>query len=434
MSHTGTDADVAHAISAALELLFDRSVAVNYSTRTQGEGAIKPGADWFKWINTQVATGDGTLILLTPASVQKPWVLWEAGAVFSAATAKGDAALERVRPVLFGIESADVPDPLAKSRQQYVRGDDPDSVRQLLRALVPELVPADQIMDVASRQEAAVTRWIDGTREAMRLAPLLPTEPVVQEWMLRMDELARSGRAHEVSTLHQWMTVAFGRQRDKAERPLDVRLHRRLGDLYAASRDHQAAAAQYRLAHKLAPRDIYTLRFLGKALLDCKALDEAERVIADIDKLDPGAAADNVQCAALKGRWLVALERFEAARDVYQTALDHNSSSYYLADLLGQVQLRLGEIEPARATYAQAQRIIRDLDENSLWSNATAATAAIVRGEDDALDHLDAVRALGPTPGDLESIERGLDTLHERLGASDADLVEWKAHLRAPRG
>jgi tetratricopeptide (TPR) repeat protein len=435
LSHTASDAEVAHAIRGALELLFgEESLTVSYSTRKDLEGSIQSGEDWFGWITQQVRDASVTLVVLTPASVQKPWILWETGAVYGAAASHEQADLRKVRPLTFGIKSAEVPGPLASMRLQITRGDDPDDVRQLLNDLVREMQPqlsTERFLSVAQRIGDAVGSWLTRTGEALRLAPLLPTEPVVQEWLSRLDELSQGGRTSEVEYLHQWMIVAFGREKDGSERPLDVRLHRRLGDLYAATLEHERAAEQYLLAHKLAPRDIYTLRFLGKAYLDTGRVEAAGQVVDDIDTLDPSAVVHNPQCAALKGRWLIAGGDPTAARSVYADSLKANQRSYYLADLLGQVLLTLGENDEAAHVYRDALRIIEKLDEPNIWAHSTAATAAIVSGDEEAAQrHLEAIRRFGPAQGEYASIERGLLIVQQQLGIDDQRFSSWRRWLR----
>lgn len=437
LSHTTTDALVAHAIKAALDVLFGRgTVTVSYSTSKEMAGSPEAGADWFEWITKQVRNARRTLVLLTPASVQQPWILWETGAVFGAAAVDPATSMQRVIPLTFGLAVTDVPDPMVHMRLQTVAGDNEDAVRKLLNSLVTALqdvLPDDQWLPIAQSVPAAVQCWLEGTTEAMRLAPLVPTEAVVAEWLSRFTELADSGRANEVDHLHQWMIVAFGRDGDAAERPLDVRLHRRLGDLYSAADRHDRAASQYLLAHKLAPRDIYTLRFLGKAYLDAGRHEEAGKVVDDIDQLDPRASAVNPECAALKGRWLIAVDEAPRARDVYAEALEHNRRSTYLADLLGQVSLKLGDRRGAAAAYRQAAVVIDELAEQNIWTHATAATGAIVSDDaDGARRHLVAIAALKPTLGDLATIERGLLDLQGQLGVPADEFSTWRGWLRDP--
>jgi tetratricopeptide (TPR) repeat protein len=435
LSHTSADAAVAHAIRHAIEYLFGEGVVtISYSTSKDLEGGIRSGEDWFEWITTQVRRAHVTIVVLTPASVDKPWILWETGAVYGAAAAEDATQLRRVRPLTFGIDAGDVPAPLASMRLQNIRGDREEDVRFMLNELLQDVQPfvgVPRFLEIAQRIGDTIPRWLTQTSEALRLAPLLASEPVVQEWLSRLDDLRAEGRTSEVARLHQWMLVAFGRDRDGSERPLDLRIHGRLGDLYSSSRQYVEAAKQYRLAHKLAPRDIYTLRFLGKAYLDAGEHEKAGKVVNDIDVLDPSAAVQNDECAALKGRWLFDVGREREARDVYIRALDVNRKSYYLADLLGQLELELGDRAAAAAAYDQALKIIETLYELNQWTHATAATAAIVVGDNDAVQrHLAAIHSLRPTSGELASIERGLFTMQEKLNVSPDTFSSWIAELR----
>src|SRR5205807_768369 len=111
--------------------------------------------------------------------------------------------------------------------------------------------------------------------------------------------------------------------------PLDIRIHRRLGELYLSSQDYQAAVVQFELARQLSPRDIFVWRELGRAYIGLKQRDKTSDVILAIEKLDPQAFERNAECAALKGRWLRDQDP-AAARDVYRKAFQNNSNSYYL--------------------------------------------------------------------------------------------------------
>jgi tetratricopeptide (TPR) repeat protein len=438
LSHTSADADVAHAIRGAIDYLFGEGVVtVSYSTSKDLEGGIRSGEDWFEWITTQVRRAHVTIVVLTTASVDKPWILWETGAVYGAAAAQDATQLRRVRPLTFGIDTADVPAPLASMRLQNVRGDREEDVRFMLNELLQDMQPfvgVPRFLEIAQRIGDTVPRWLTQTSEALRLAPLLATEPVVQEWLSRLDDLSAKGRTSDVARLHQWMLVAFGRDRDGSERPLDLRIHRRLGDLYSASRQYVEAAKQYRLAHKLAPRDIYTLRFLGKAYLDAGQHEQAGIALNDIDELDPSAVVQNDECAALKGRWLLARGNRREARDVYKRAFEINPWSYYLADLLGQVELELGDRAAAAVVYGKALKIIEELHERNQWTHATAATAAIVTGDNDTVQrHLAAIHNLTPTAGELASIERGLIAMQEQLEIPAETFSSWMAALHGSR-
>jgi tetratricopeptide (TPR) repeat protein len=204
------------------------------------------------------------------------------------------------------------------------------------------------------------------------------------------------------------MDVAFGREAGDRQRPLDVRIHRRLGEIYARAGRVADACRQYALARQLAPRDIFLLRGLGKALLDNTDLPEAGTVLDEIEELDHDAFTKNSENAALKARWHEQSGNLLGARDVLEAAYRANATSYYLGDRLGQTLLALGQIDRAKEVYAQVGRTLRELGESNVWTTATALSAAIVTGnagaERQAIEELQRLR---PNRGELDSIERG---------------------------
>lgn len=261
--------------------------------------------------------------------------------------------------------------------------------------------------------------------------PMVVTEAAIQEWLGRLDSLEGEGRFSETEILEDWMDLAFGRDASDQQRPLDVRIHRRLGELYSRAGRSADAARQFELGRQLAPRDIYLLRRLGKAWLDNKDLKGAGSVLSSIDELDKTAFARNVESAALKARWHQQSNDLLGARDVLETAYKNNPGSYYLGDLLGQTLVSLGQIPKAKEIYAQVSRTLRDLGEANVWTAATALSAAIVTedraAEQKAIEHL---RQLQPSRGELESIERGARRLLESLSRSPELLNDL--HAMAP--
>ena len=75
ISHTHADRAIADALSAAIKSVFGDLLTTSYSTKKELDGGIKPGEEWFRWIVERVRSADIAVILLTPASTQKPWVL-----------------------------------------------------------------------------------------------------------------------------------------------------------------------------------------------------------------------------------------------------------------------------------------------------------------------------------------------------------------------
>src|SRR5689334_8438821 len=100
LSHAAADA----ALAAFVEEQILRLVPASIVFRTSRTGQIMPGEEWFKVITTHLRESDEYLILLTPNSIARPWMWFEAGA--------GWMSGRRVLPVTAALPVSDVPEPL----------------------------------------------------------------------------------------------------------------------------------------------------------------------------------------------------------------------------------------------------------------------------------------------------------------------------------
>jgi hypothetical protein len=123
ISLTHADNEIAQAIKDVLFALFGEHINVSFSTSKEIDSGIKPGEDWIAWIGERVRTCDLVLALMTPTSVSKPWILWELGAVYGAASASNPEAERKIRPLLYRIRDDDIPSPLRDNKMQFKRGD-----------------------------------------------------------------------------------------------------------------------------------------------------------------------------------------------------------------------------------------------------------------------------------------------------------------------
>jgi tetratricopeptide (TPR) repeat protein len=232
-------------------------------------------------------------------------------------------------------------------------------------------------------------------------------------------------RRSEAVHLQDWMEIAFGKAGDEAARPIDLRLHTRFAEVYLKSGEYVRAVEQLQLARQLAPRDIYVLRTLGRALLEVNDPGGTEEVVERIGELDPTSFARNVECAALLARLNRESGRTEAARGVLMRALENNATSYYLANLLAETCLELQDVQAARAAFRRALDIIKAIREDNIWVNATAANSAFALGQDEeALEYVAKIAAKHPDDDALQSIERGLRTVAAHVaGESRLDAL-----------
>lgn len=432
ISHTHPDAEIALALSDTIWGVFGDQLITSFSTKEELEGGIRPGEDWFRWIVERVRSANIAVILLTPASVQKPWLLWEDGAVYCAGIASENADTRKVRPLLFKLGPAQVPSPF--SSIQGVSCDQRSGIERFLNDLIEDFTPyigKTELLKDGKMLEPTIDDYLERVQKALRNAPLLPTEGAIQEWCQRLDDLSSKNRRSEIRVLHDWLNITFGRGRDEAPLPLDIRLHHRLGEVYSYSRLYHNAVQEFRLAVDLAPRDIFLLRNLGLAYLDDKDKDGASRIIDRIAELDKDAFSRNVECAMLKVRMQRENNNLEGAAETCRRALDHNSGSYYLLDVLGQILLELKRIEDAKSAYDQAREIISHLAEENVWTNATQATASLVLDDEPAaIGYLAKIAALKPEPDKIERIDAGLVRVWKGLNLDGAALDRWRSALR----
>jgi hypothetical protein len=137
LSHSHRDRAIAEALADLFRTLFDERIRVEHSSDQTTGGGIPPGAQWLPWITERIRAADKTYVLLTPASLRTPWVLWEAGAAAGVALATKKSS--PVVPIAFGIGDEDIPSPFVST--QLVHGDTvgPGGIDRLLRELNKEL-------------------------------------------------------------------------------------------------------------------------------------------------------------------------------------------------------------------------------------------------------------------------------------------------------
>ncbi len=394
------------------------------------------------------------IVAVTPAALGKPWLIWEAGACHGAAIAGatgGRTPSDAARPLrllvtmAFGLAETECPDPLRAG--QIVAGSNRDRVGRLFESVLdselPDL-PKDEQRKVGGRMPGVLDRFLQTVTGELRRMPSLVNEANVQDWLSRLSELEQGDRTSEIAGFERWMMLAFERPDDA----IDVRLHRRLGELHLGRRDYARAVTQLDLARRAAPRDIYVLRPLGQAYMNhYMALDatapEAERdgikskvhdVLAAIAELDPDAYRKTPEAAALRARFeRRAMANPNGAAAIYQEALQHNPDSYYLADVCGQTWLELKEFEKAREVYQRAVEIIDRVKEVNVWTCATAATANLVLGQGDRTrENLAKLKSLGARPSELAAIARGLREVAGQLRLSDTDVNDLLRLIEEP--
>jgi len=462
VSHSHKDEPLAAALREALKGIFE-NVEVAYSSDKEAGGGPQSGSNWLEWIHRQMLECQEALLLLTPYSIQKPWPMWEAGAVAGIALAgenpaASGAQAKPVTPIRFHVTQEDLPGPFVVT--QAVDGTKEQALTKLLGDLMRRHNYATSPPAVVNAVlNAQVPPLLGKVLDWLKSAPSIVTEGTVVEWCERLDRLRTDHRSADARYLHWWIRLMYeGPSLDEADvkrwsgswrqHAWDIRLHLRLAENYAKAGEEKEAIDQYEIATRLAPLDVFVLHKLAKAYLDDGEREGARRTIDRILTLDPDALKWNVEVAGLEGRYWKddgrkreqegrreqARESFRKARDAYQAAMEAEGDriDYYMADNVGQLSLKLGDQEAARRAYERATVALESvtLERENVWSLATRATAALVLGkEDEAVKHLERVSSFSPGEDTKESIRNGLEVLRESLGKSDADYQRWLVAL-----
>ena len=438
VSHSAADQVFAEALEQAIHDLLESKTEIDVSYSSSAKVGPEGGESWRKWINEQVVSARSAIVVVTPASVAKPWLLWEAGACRGASLARqaGRAGPDSLLLVTlaYGLRADECPDPLRG--EQIITGVDEARVEKLFGQLLEHHQISTELSRTAGKNMVkAVSTYLETVERALLKAPSLVTEANIQDWLARLEELVvKDDRGSELQGFQQWLDLAFGREGPSATVPIDVRIHRRLGELYLQRKDYARAVTQLSLARRLAPRDIYILRPLSEAYMKRSLLqsepkrapEEITEVFEAIEELDGDAFVANPDTAALYGKYyrLVLREPSEAIK-TFRKALKHNPKSYYLADVLAQTQLECGDEAGARKTYRQALNILDGLDESNIWTYATAATAHIVLGEQEfARVALRKLAGLRPSTNEIASVRRGVSGVAGYLKVSPSDLED----------
>lgn len=106
ISHASSDAEFANSVKQEIEKVFANGVSVFC---TSSPGAIPVGVDWLSDIEKKLGSTQAVIAIITPISIERPWVWFEIGATWS----KGRSGDCRIYPLCAPeIEMGQLPSPL----------------------------------------------------------------------------------------------------------------------------------------------------------------------------------------------------------------------------------------------------------------------------------------------------------------------------------
>ncbi|MFO1462060.1 MAG: toll/interleukin-1 receptor domain-containing protein [Verrucomicrobiota bacterium] len=200
LSHDSRDAAVAGKFADLLRALSANELEVFRSSDRTGRDGIPFGEDWYREVFGALKKSAAVVCLLTPRSVDRPWILYEAG------IAQGAARSPKVHGLTLGVESRRATrGPFGRFQNSDGSVDSTTALVQQLLGLVPGLTP----------DPAAVRTQVEAF---VRDATTLATEPLRPKYDLFLatpmaaldDEAAYARQREDVATVSAAFQDACG--------------------------------------------------------------------------------------------------------------------------------------------------------------------------------------------------------------------------------
>ncbi len=210
ISHDSRDAEIAEAFANLLSDVSGGTLKSFRSSDKKGTSGIEFGAEWYKAIMEKIGSATDVVALLTQHSIDRPWILYEAG------VASGTLRVQ-VTGVAIGV-------PLEKASAgpfaQFMNSDDEeDSLTKLVMQLV-------QRNPSASPREEAVRRQVRAFKEAVAALLKRRGEKAATTSQPKVDENAVAKLFEEVKVLFRDLPeqVESKLHRQARRGPLSMRL------------------------------------------------------------------------------------------------------------------------------------------------------------------------------------------------------------------
>jgi hypothetical protein len=130
ISHAVTDEPIVKVVRDEIKRIFADGVEV-FASSVPGE--IQPGAEWLKDIRDNLSAATAVIVIVSPTSINRPWVWFEVGASWS----KMEEGVGRIIPVCVPeIDKGSLPEPLG--RLQAMSLGKAAETREVFKALIDQ--------------------------------------------------------------------------------------------------------------------------------------------------------------------------------------------------------------------------------------------------------------------------------------------------------
>jgi len=156
LSHIHEEQELAHALKNAIESAFLDAVRVFVSSHEQD---VRVGDEWFKEIEASLRESEAVILLLSPQSVKRPWVNFEAGAAWFLD--------RRVIPICSrGLSINDLPPPFSKRQAISIASEeDRDTLIEDIASVAGLRVPDYSFDEIIEKNSPIENQNQQGTGE-----------------------------------------------------------------------------------------------------------------------------------------------------------------------------------------------------------------------------------------------------------------------------
>lgn len=371
ISHSHDEKDLALAWQTLLDHVSQGAIEVWLSSDTKPSGGMKIGAEWRDSIYEKLSAADYVIAIISPRSIERPWILWECG------VASGTNKERGLIPVVYSMPLSDFEGPL--SSYQAYSGEEKDRIIEICERLLVEakLTPKKQYW------EPILDTYIGSVR--LHRPPRNAGPTAVSIWMRRVESHLNSGRISELPSLVDSMYSSLG-----TDSAVDVQIHELLSQVFLETKNYGMAFNEVMKALEILPDDLGLLHRKVLILLEQGEHGQAKENLDFIYRDFPDARF-LPEIAGLEGRLHRELfettgrkEELETAISAYEVAYQKDSYSYYCGVNAVTLKLLAGRLEEARDLAANVLKVCHDLlthDKVSFWLDFTVGELFLVLGK-----------------------------------------------------
>ncbi len=417
ISHSHDEKELALAWRDLVRATTAGVVKVWLSTDTNPGGGMPIGEEWRESLYRNLREATHVFAVVSSRSLNRPWVVWEAG------VATGIAKERKLVPLVFSMPIGELSGPI--SSYQAYGAEDRDTVKEVCYRLSRD---AGQDPDI-SIWDAPIERYL---AQVARFRPPRAASPEdLEAWRLRFTTLRDQGREAEVPQLAEQFYASL--ETDPAA--VDRRIHELLSDVYLRLRRPEKALEELERALAFAPQDLILAHRKGLSLLEMKNLQAAQRHLEELYTRVP-KARDWAEFAGLEGRLHRELYRLDArpedirrAAEAYSRAFWADPTQHYPGGQAIAMALLAGDRVTIDALLPKVLELCRTevaSAKASFWSDFTLGEMLLIQGDLKAATaayEQGLTREPSPSPRERQSALQGVRRTAGRLNV-DASTIE----------